>query len=86
MRYITENKETYNEIAVELAPRTRLHGNRVKVVDIVIEDDLDTAGGEILLDPLAVFVRVGRVEKLRVRVDNGDFLVGERVLDLTRIF
>jgi hypothetical protein len=69
-----------------LAARACLYGRAVKVVDVVIEDDVDTAGGEILLDPLAILVGVARVEKLCVRVDHGDCFVGERVLELARIF
>jgi hypothetical protein len=57
-------KETYNKIAVDVAARACLYRCAVKVVDVVIEDDVDTAGGKILLDPLAIFVGVGRVEKL----------------------
>jgi hypothetical protein len=77
---------TYNEIALKLAPGTRLRRNRVKVVNVVIEDNVDAAVAKILLHPLAVLVRVDRVEKLRVRVDNGNLLVGERIFDLARIF
>jgi nitrogen fixation protein len=58
----------------------------LQVVDVVIEYDVDTAGGNILLDSLTVFVRIRRVEEHRVRVDNRDLLAGERVLDLSSIF
>jgi len=47
-----------------VAARPCLYGSIVKVVDVVIVDDVDSAGGEILLDPLAIFVWVARVEKL----------------------
>lgn len=69
-----------------MAARACLYGSAVKVVEVVVVDDVDTAGGKILLDPLAILVGVGRVEKLRVRLHDGNFLVGERVLDLARIF
>jgi hypothetical protein len=55
---------TYNKIAVDLAARACLYRSAVKVVDVVVEDDVDTAGGKILLNPLAILVGVGRVEKL----------------------
>ena len=62
---LTEKKKgTYNEIAVDVAARACLYGSIVKVVDVVIVDDVDSAGGEILLDPLAILVWVARVEKL----------------------
>jgi hypothetical protein len=47
-----------------VAARACLYRSAVKVVDVVIEDDVDTAGGNILLDLLAILVGVGRVEKL----------------------
>jgi hypothetical protein len=47
-----------------VAARACLYRQGVKVVDIVIEDDADSAGLEILLDTLTVLVGVGRVEKL----------------------
>lgn len=47
-----------------MATRACLYRSAVKVVDVVIEDDVDTAGGNILLDLLAILVGVGRVEKL----------------------
>ena len=79
-------EETYDEIALNLAPGTRLRGSGVKVVDVIIEDDLDTTRPNVLLDPFAVFVRIGSVEEHRVRVDDGNFLLGESVLDLASIF
>jgi hypothetical protein len=77
---------TYDEVALELAPRARHGGVGLKVVDVVVEDDVDATGSEVLLDPLAVFVWVSRVEELRVRVDDGNLLARERVLDLARVF
>jgi len=68
-----------------VAARACLYRSAVKVVDVVVEDNVDTAGGKILLDPLAILVGVGRVEKLGVGVNDGNCLVGERVLDLARI-
>jgi hypothetical protein len=55
---------TYNYIAVDVAARACLYRSAVDVVDVVIEYDANTPGGEILLDPLAILVGVGRVEKL----------------------
>ena len=81
-----EKKKAYDEIAIELAPGTRLGVGGFKVVDVVVEHDVDTAGGNVLLDSLAVFVGIGRVKKHRVRVDDGDLLAGECVLDLAGIF
>jgi len=80
------HERTYNEIAVHMAAGACLYGSGVEVVDIIVEDDVHSALDKVLLDHLAVLVGVGRVEELRVRVDNGNLLVGERVLDLTRIF
>lgn len=80
------SKGTHNDIPIELASGPRLHGRRIEVVDIVVEDNVNSAGGEILLDPLAVFVRVRGIEKLRVRVDDGNLLVGERILNFASIF
>lgn len=60
----SREKGTYNQIAVDLAARACLYGSAVKVVDVVIEDNVDATGGDILLDPLAILVGVGRVEKL----------------------
>jgi len=79
-------EETYDEIAVQPAPGTCLGRSVFEVVDIVIEYDVDTARGNVLLDPLTIFVRIRRVEEHRVRVDNGDLLAGERVHDLSSIF
>jgi hypothetical protein len=69
-----------------VAPGARCSRNVCKVIDVVIEDDVDAAGSNIFLNPLAVFVRVSRVEKLRVRVNNCDLLLWECVLDLACIF
>lgn len=87
-RKLIHNRErgTYNEIAIKLAPGTRLHRSRFKVINVVIEDNVDAAVGNILLNPLAVLVRVDGIQKLSVRVDNGNLLVGERILNLARIF
>jgi hypothetical protein len=46
-----------------------------KVVDVVVEHDVDTAGGNVLLDSLAVFVGIGRVKKQGVR-DLGSYSRG----------
>jgi hypothetical protein len=79
-------KKTYDEIALELAPGTCLGLGGFKVVDVVVEHDVDTAGGNVLLDSLAVFVGIGRVKKQGVRVDDGNLLARELVLDLAGIF
>jgi hypothetical protein len=47
-----------------VAAGTCLYRSAFEVVDIVIEDNVDTAGGNVLLDPLAILVGVRRVEKL----------------------
>jgi len=47
-----------------VAARACLYRSALKVVDVVIEDDVDTAGGKVLLDPLAILVGIGGVEKL----------------------
>ena len=69
-----------------MAPGTRLGVGGFKVVDVVVEHNVDIAGGNVILDPLAVFVGISRVKKQRVRVDNGDLLVREGVLNLAGIF
>ena len=79
-------KRAHNEITLQLALRTCRCRNGVKVVNVVVEHDVDPAGGEAFLDLLAILVRVRRVEKLRVRVNNGDLLARERVLDLASEF
>lgn len=79
-------RRTYDKIAFDLASGTRLDGRRVKVVDVVVEDDVDATSGDVLLCQLAVFLRVGSVEQLRVRVDDRDLLARISVLDLARGF
>jgi hypothetical protein len=81
-----KEKKAYDEIAVELPSRTCLGVGGFEVVDVVVEYDVDTAGGNVLLHSLAVFVGIGRVEKHGVRVDDGDLLAWERVFDLAGIF
>jgi hypothetical protein len=81
-----KEKKTYDEIALELPPGTRLGVGGFKVVNVVVEHDVDAARGNVLLHSLAVFVGIGRVEEHAVRVDDGDLLGRERVLDLTGIF
>jgi len=63
----------------------RHHGHGFKVVDMVIEDDVDATGREVLLESLAVLVRVHRTEQLVMLVHDGHLLVRERVFDLARI-
>ena len=47
-----------------MAARACLYRSALKVVDVVIEDDVDATGGKVLLYPLAILVGVGRVKKL----------------------
>lgn len=82
----TSWRKTYNEVAVELAAEMGRCRNGVKILDVVIEDDVDAAGNKVLLNPFAVFVRVEGVEESRAPVDDGNHLAGECVLDFTRIF
>jgi hypothetical protein len=53
-------EKTYDEnaVAVEPAPGTCGQGIGVKVVDAIVKDEVDPSRSEILLDPLAVLVRV----------------------------
>jgi hypothetical protein len=76
----------YDEITVQWPLRTRRCRKGLQVVNIVVKHDIDSAGSDVLLDQLAILVGVGRIEKLRVRVNNGDLLARERVLDLASEF
>lgn len=60
----------YEEKAANLTSGTRLYRSKLKVIDAVVEGDVDTAGFDILHDPLASVT----------------FFVGERTPDLARMF
>jgi hypothetical protein len=78
--------KTYNEVTVQFTLRTRRCRNGLQVVNVVVKHDFDSTGSDVFLNLLAILVGVGRIEKLRVRVNNGDLFAREGVLDLASVF